>query len=202
MEPDTNLYTQSENSEIIRENSEKILSVLAAHQIALWEYDIPTGKCSFTDDYFRTLGLKEAGIVFKDIDDFYRFAYPEDVKAYQTAFAKMLASDSKISQIKVRCVGKHGEVIWLEDHFLSYKESCESHPGKLLAYTVNVTSQCEKEQHIKYLEEYNRKIIEALPEFIFIFDDNFFITDVLMAPGTILLHPVEVLRGADGRSIY
>ena len=92
MEPDTNLYSQSENSEIIRENSQKILSVLAAHQIALWGYDI------------STLGLKEAGIVFKDIDDFYRFAYPEDVKAYQTAFSKMLASDSKISQIKVRCV--------------------------------------------------------------------------------------------------
>ena len=36
MEPDTNLYSQSENSEIIRENSQKILSVLAAHQIALW----------------------------------------------------------------------------------------------------------------------------------------------------------------------
>ena len=203
MEPDTNLYSQSENSEIIRENSQKILSVLAAHQIALWEYDIPTGKCSFTDDYFRTLGLKEAGIVFKDIDDFYRFAYPEDVKAYQTAFSKMLASDSKISQIKVRCVGKHGEVIWLEDHFLSYKGTQDGRPAdKLLAYTVNVTSQCEKEQHINHLEEHNRKIIEALPEFIFIFDDNFFITDVLMAPGTILLHPVEVLRGADGRDIY
>lgn len=203
MEPDTNLYSQSENSEIIRENSQKILSVLAAHQIALWEYDIPTGKCSFTDDYFRTLGLKEAGIVFKDIDDFYRFAYPEDVKAYQTAFAKMLASDSKISQIKVRCVGKHGEVIWLEDHFLSYRGTQDGRPAdKLLAYTVNVTSQCEKEQHINHLEEHNRKIIEALPEFIFIFDDNFFITDVLMAPGTILLHPVEVLRGADGRDIY
>ena len=42
MEPDTNLYSPNENN-----------------QIALWEYDIPTGKCSFTDDYFRTLGLKE-----------------------------------------------------------------------------------------------------------------------------------------------
>ena len=49
----------NENNEIIRENSQKKLYVLAAHQIALWEYDIPTGKCSFTDDYFRTLGLKE-----------------------------------------------------------------------------------------------------------------------------------------------
>ena len=202
MEPDTNLYSPNENNEIIRENSQKILSVLAAHQIALWEYDIPTGKCSFTDDYFRTLGLKEAGVVFKDINDFYHFAYPEDINAYQTAFAKMLASESKASQIQVRCVGEHGEVIWLEDHFLSYKGNEEGDPDKLLAYTVNVTSQCEKEQHIKHLEEHNRKIIEALPEFIFIFDENFFITDVLMAPGTILLHPVEVLKGADGRSIY
>ena len=142
------------------------------------------------------------GSFFEDIDDFYRFIHPEDIEFYKQAFAEMLSSDSKTSQIRVRCISEQGKVIWLEDHFLSYKESCESHPGKLLAYTVNVTSQCEKEQHIKYLEEYNRKIIEALPEFIFIFDDNFFITDVLMAPGTILLHPVEVLRGADGRSIY
>lgn len=198
MEPAINLYSPNEKSELIRENYQEILSVLAAHQIALWEYDIITGKCSFLDDYFSTLGLKDTGIIFEDIDDFYRFIHPEDAESYQQAFAEMLSSESKTSQIGVRCMGEQGEVIWLEDHFLSYKESCKSHPGKLLAYTVNVTSQCEKEQHIKYLEEYNRKIIEALPEFIFIFDDNFFITDVLMAPGTILLHPVEVLRGADG----
>ena len=202
MEPAINLYSSNEKSELIRENSQEILSVLAAHQIALWEYGIITGKCSFSNDYFFTLGLKDAGIIFEDIDDFYRFIHPEDIEFYKQAFAEMLSSDSKTSQIRVRCISEQGKVIWLEDHFLSYKESCESHPGKLLAYTVNVTSQCEKEQHIKYLEEYNRKIIEALPEFIFIFDDNFFITDVLMAPGTILLHPVEVLRGADGRSIY
>ncbi len=59
------------------------------------------------------------------------------MNAYQTAFAKMLASDSKTSQIRVRCVGEHGEVIWLEDHFLSYKGDAKSHPDKLLAYTVN-----------------------------------------------------------------
>lgn len=161
MEPAINLYSSNEKSELIRENSQEILSVLAAHQIALWEYDIITGKCSFSNDYFFTLGLKDAGIIFEDIDDFYRFIHPEDIEFYKQAFAEMLSSDSKTSQIRVRCISEQGKVIWLEDHFLSYKESCESHPGKLLAYTVNVTSQCEKEQHIKYLEEYNRKIIEA-----------------------------------------
>ncbi|MDD3037333.1 ATP-binding protein [Bacteroides sp.] len=203
MEPNTNLYSLNENSGIIRENSQKILSVLAAHEIALWEYDIPTGKCSFTDDYFRTLGLKDAGIIFKDIDDFYRFAHPDDIDTYQKNFAEMLDSESKTSQMRVRCVGEHGEVIWLEDHFLSHRGSIdEGHPDKLLAYTVNVTLQCEKEQQIKRLETYNRKIIEALPEFIFIFDDNFYITDVLMAPDTILLHPIDVLKGVNARNIY
>jgi CheY-like chemotaxis protein len=49
MEPAINLYSPNEKSELIRENYQEILSVLAAHQIALWEYDIITGKCFFSE---------------------------------------------------------------------------------------------------------------------------------------------------------
>lgn len=49
MEPAINLYSPNEKSELIRENYQEIFSVLAAHQIALWEYDIITGKCSFSE---------------------------------------------------------------------------------------------------------------------------------------------------------
>ncbi|CDM01786.1 response regulator receiver domain protein [Bacteroides xylanisolvens SD CC 2a] len=49
MEPAINLYSSNEKSELIRENYQEILSMLAAHQIALWEYDIITGKCSFSE---------------------------------------------------------------------------------------------------------------------------------------------------------
>ena len=107
MEPAINLYSPNEKSELIRENYQEILSVLAAHQIALWEYDIITGKCSFSDDYFSTLGLKDTGIIFEDIDDFYRFIHPEDAESYQQAFAEMLSSESKTSQIRVRCTGRY-----------------------------------------------------------------------------------------------
>ena len=37
MEPAINLYSPNEKSELIRENYQEILSVLAAHQIALWQ---------------------------------------------------------------------------------------------------------------------------------------------------------------------
>ena len=60
-------FFKEEYIEKLRDKFQKMTSVLSAHQIALWEYDIVTGECSFTDDYFRILGLKEVGIIFKDI---------------------------------------------------------------------------------------------------------------------------------------
>jgi len=191
-----------ENKQGIDDRHQKIVSVLAAHKVALWEYDIRTGVCSFDEDYFRILGLTEAGVEFSDIDDFYRFAHPDDVSNYREAFGRMLASDTKNACIRVRCVGNKGQVIWLEDNFFSYQSDEEGRPQKLVAYTGNITARCEGEARIRALEERNRKVIEALPEFIFIMDDRFFITDVLMASGTVLLHPVEELIGADGRTIY
>ena len=65
MEPAINLYSSNEKSELIRENSQEILSVLAAHQIALWEYDIITGQMLLFKRLFFTLGLKDAGSFLK-----------------------------------------------------------------------------------------------------------------------------------------
>ena len=49
MAPAINLYSPNEKSGLIRENYQEILSVLAAHQLALWEYDIITGKGFFSE---------------------------------------------------------------------------------------------------------------------------------------------------------
>lgn len=46
-------FSGMENIEKLKEDYQKITSVLAGHQIAFWEYDIPTGECNFTDEYFR-----------------------------------------------------------------------------------------------------------------------------------------------------
>lgn len=202
MEEPDNFYWRSGDGRTMQDDFRKIVSVLTAHQIALWEYDISTGACNFSDDYFRILGLDKAGIYFCSVEDSYRFFHSDDIEPYQTTFNRMLSSESKTIQIAYRCVGIHGEILWLEDHFLSAPKDGLGISEKLIAYTANVTVEHEKEMEIIRLAERNRKVIEALPEFIFIFDDNFFIKDVMMAPNTILLHPVDVLRGADGRSIY
>ena len=57
-------------------------------------------------------------------------------------------------------------------------------------------------QEIQKTNEQYRRIIEALSEFVFIFDKDFVIQDVIMASSAVLLHPKEELIGTNGRLIY
>lgn len=193
-------------SEEIAQLNEKIQmlgAVLATHQIAIWEYDFLTETFLFSDDYFRILGLDKAGIHYQNMEELFEFIHPDDRSVVSPdIFKQKMKSFREKDAITVRCIGKHGEVIWLEDRFFSIQKDKNGKPLKLYSYAVNVTSQREKEQKIKQLEERNRKVIEALPEFIFIFDDHFFITDVLIANDSVLLHPINQLMGGDGRTIY
>lgn len=194
---------KDENTELLKEKLLKVNSVLAAHQIALWEININTLECTFTQEYFESLGLDKVGIRYQNLEEFCSFVHPDDKHLVSLeGFQKKLDGFDESNVLRVRCVGAHGEIVWLEDHLLSVEKDKSGNPERLLCYTVNVTGQCERETRISRMEERNRKIIQALPEFIFIFDENFFITDVLMSSDTILLHPVEQLRGADGRTIY
>lgn len=199
---DLNSFPDGNPELSVRTDYQKVLSVLAAHQIAMWEYDIPSGNGHFGWEYFHVLGLDKAGIFFADLEGFCRVAVPGDDIGYCQQFDLMLASESKTAVIPIRLVGRHGEIICLENHFFSYRPDDHGHPQTLIAYTVNVTAEREREAQIRKLEDRNRQIIEALPEFIFIFDGNFFITDVLMSKDTILLHSREELIGGDGRKFY
>ncbi len=180
----------------------KATSVLAAYQIAMWEYDVRTKECTFDDRYFQILGLDKVGIRYKNMEEFCACVHPDDkhLVSLDNFYAKL--NNPADSILCVRCVGDKGEIVWLEDHFLDIQKDKDGKPEKLFCYAVNVTEQCEREEKIRRLEERNRKIIEALPEFIFIFDDNFFFTDILMASNTVLLHNAAELIGTDGRLVY
>ena len=194
---------KDENTELLKEKLLKVNSVLAAHQIALWEINVNTLECTFTQEYFESLGLDKVGIRYQNLEEFCSFVHPDDKHLVSLdGFQKKLDGFDESNVLRVRCVGAHGEIVWLEDHLLSVEKDKSGNLERLLCYTVNVTGQCEREAHISRVEERNRKIIQALPEFIFILDQDFFIIDVLMSSDTILLHPVEQLRGADGRTIY
>lgn len=59
-----------------------------------------------------------------------------------------------------------------------------------------------KEEIIKKLEVRHKSLVESLPGFVFIFDDQFILRDVYMPDNMKLLHSMKELIGMNGRVIY
>lgn len=66
---------------------------------------------------------------------------------------------------------------------------------------ANTTYRNDSEALQREVELY-RRIIEALSDFVFIFDENFVIHDVIMASSGELLHSKEELIGIDAHQVY
>lgn len=197
------LSVGSEELNELKDNFNKAKMVLANHKIALWEYDVKTDTAIFSEGYFDILGLTQAGIRYSNLEEMLEQVHPQDKEGLAVGiFNEKLKQSEKEMMECLRLVGKKGQVVWLEDNLFSVRKDKNGKPRRFMFYTENITEWCEKEIRIRRLEERNRKIIEALPEFIFILDDNFFIRDVLMAEGTTLLHSKEELIGIDGRKVY
>jgi signal transduction histidine kinase len=178
----------------------KLISVLTIHKIALWEYDIPTGVCFFSVDYFKILGLDKLGIFFTTIEESYAFIHPDDLPRYKNFFERLLRTHTQSAKLSYRHISPKGDCVWMEDHFLFYGKN--GTPDEIIVYSVDVTKRREKELQLIKVTEYNKKVLDAMPEFMFIFDDDFHIVDILKSSRTELLHSTDELKGVNARHIY
>lgn len=134
------------------------------------------------------------GLPFKEsMQEFMKHIHPED--------------RDRIKQIGLQL--RRGEKIFMDEEFrintgdsvkwMRYIAIVRKYSGdndlQIIGLNQDIT-------HIKKQEERNQKILEALPDFIFIFDTNFFICDLLKSAEIQLLHSLEELVGADGRTIF
>ncbi|MDR0893354.1 MAG: PAS domain-containing protein [Mediterranea sp.] len=195
-----NFYDQNGDPKRSNENIEKIISVLAAHGIALWEYDIPTGSCFFPNEYFQILGIDKLGISFSTIEESYPFIHPDDLEAYINFYQKALRTGTRQASLSYRYIGKRGGIVWAEDHFVAHEKD-----GKLdglIVYTINITERKQKELQLNIIQNKSKRIVEAMPSLIFIFDRNFFFVDAMASSHTNIFHSPDSLRGADARLFY
>ncbi|MDR0894997.1 MAG: response regulator [Prevotellaceae bacterium] len=197
---ENNFYRKSTDKDTSDENILKIVSVLAAHGMALWEYDIPSDTCYLPSEYFRILGLDKIGIYFTDVQESFAFIHPDDLPEYKKFYTQILTTDVEKASLSYRFLGPNGDILWAEDHFSLFRK--EGAPGGLIVYTINVTEARLKDQKIVQLAEHNQHVIEALPDFIFIFNEGFILTEVIKSSTSELLHSVEELTGLDGRDLY
>ncbi len=173
---------------------QNILLMLSTYKIGIWECDLVSGELRFLNDFFRILGLDRISVNYSTLSELRNFVHPEDLPTLDVAISSISTNVSGNVSVKYRCVGLRGECIWLTDHFF-FISGTDGVPDRIISYTANTDLQ---EQHDKQY----RKLINAMPDFIFVFDENFIFVDIILPEGMRLFHTREELIGSSGRMLY
>lgn len=174
---------------------DKYISLFTSSKLALWEYNCSTSELSFINDYFNLLELSENGIYFSDIESLKKYIHPEDLVAFNTAFAQAI-SGVPVNELKYRLISSSGATIWLKENFSIYSSKENPSSKTLLSHTKNIT----KEQ--KEIEKYHTLLNAITPNFIFIFNQDFTFHDIILPEGLKLFDKPEDLIGQSAYNLY
>ncbi len=178
-----------------------IISALTAHHAGIWEWDSSTDELVFVNDFLKQLGLEEMDIEFHTLSQLREYVHPEDLPLFTKAFSTVQDTAGKKSVVTYRFVGKNGKTKWVKDHFYSTLDA-KGETLSVICYTTLAEHEKKQEQTIKETNDKYWKIVNTLPDFIFVFDENFVFQDIIMAETMSLLHTREELIGSSGRKIF
>ncbi len=167
-----------------------LLPILTSANTGVWICDTVTGKVDFSNDYFALLGLKRPVLELSSLQEMRSLFHPDDARLIDEAVSA--ASAGKNTTITCRYLKKECNAVMLESSFMS----CDSGVAVL---TVNKDRMANLQNWEK---RYETLVNSLFPNFIFVFDENFFFVDIITPNGLRLFHRNEELIGTDGRDLY
>ena len=166
-----------------------LLPVLTSGNTGVWVGDTSSGKIDFKNDFFGLLGVTHSEIRFSSFDELRTLIHTDDLSAFEQAFAD--ASAGKSTTVAYRCQ--------CEDKQMQIESKLMPCGNGVIAFTRKKDTAL----HLLRLEKQYKTVVNSMfPNFIWVWDSDFHIVDVILPDGLKLFHSREELIGADARTYY
>ncbi|MCL2074126.1 MAG: hybrid sensor histidine kinase/response regulator [Marinilabiliaceae bacterium] len=167
-----------------------LLPILTTSETGVWICDVNTKKLQFKNDFFNILDIKKDGFDFSTLEELQSLISQEDRQIFDDAFNNAVLG--KTASINYCCLNKDGLKVKFETTFLNCNDG-------VVACTVNIS---EKQQNHDWEKQYRTLVNALFPNFIFVWDKDFYYLDVIIPDGLRLFHTREELIGQDARQYY
>ncbi len=167
-----------------------LLPIFTSTNTGVWICDTATGKVVFLNDYFALLGLTRPDFELPSLREVRSLFHPDDARSIDEAVAAASAGGN--ITITCRYLEKERNAIALQSTFMS----CCSGVAVITVNRGRVAAQQSWEKR------YGTLVNSLFPNFIFVFDENFFFVDIITPNGLRLFHKNEELIGTNGRALY
>ena len=162
-----------------------LLPILTSGNTGVWVCNASSGLMDFKNDFFSILGLTGQDVGFSTLNELRALIHTDDIQDFEQAFAAASAGENTT-------VAYRFKQTLLESTMMSCSNG-------VIACTLNKDTM----MHLQRLEKQSKKVVNAMfPNFIWVWDDDFHIVDVITPDGLKLFHSREQLIGTDARNYY
>lgn len=133
--------------EALRETEERMRLATAAASIYSWEYDIPTGVYSFSNNASGILGVSRLP---QTVEDASRLVHPEDKDLVDEKFNTSLREGKGFS-VDFRSIRENGNTIWLSVQTTMLTDAAGK-ASRLLGIAQDITDRRQAQEDLQYSE--------------------------------------------------
>jgi PAS domain S-box-containing protein len=179
-----------------RQNEDRLTLALNAAQMGTWDWQITDNTLVWTEDTKRIFGL--ADDPDDALDSFYRIVHPDDLPLVQSAIESAI-KDGAPYEVEFRLV-RNGSIRWvLSKGRVLYDES--GRPARMLGISVDLTERKSAEQALTEINEKNQAILRAIPDMMFLHNNEGVYLDYYTRDVNMLLVPPDSFLGKNLRDV-
>jgi len=169
---------------LARRNEERLTVALNAAQMGTWDWQLADNTVVSTENTQHIFGLTDAD----SADSFFRVVHPDDLPAVELAISRAI-KDRVPYEVEFRLL-QNGDIRWvLSKGSVLYDDSGK--PLRMLGISADLTERKRAEQELAESNEQNQAILRAIPDMMFLLDNDGVYLDYYTRDRAMLLHPPQ-----------
>ncbi|NBJ13018.1 PAS domain-containing protein [Microvirga arsenatis] len=151
----------------LRESEERMRLAFAAGRLAPWEWDIGSGRVTWSGDLEAATGLEEQGFG-GTYEAFLAVVHPADRSGVEAALRRALAGEAEYAA-EFRMVRPDGSVRWTSTRGLVVRDRA-GFPMRMIGYDADITERRRADERLGASEERFRSFAENSTDVLWIAD--------------------------------
>ena len=162
----TDITAQREREQTLEETKQRLTTALKGTDTGVWEWNLETDKVVWTESMERLFGIDQ-GTFEGTYDAFAGYVHPDDLSALEEVIERTMATGEPL-KTEYRIQTGDDRQLWVEGR----AELIEAADGsrRMVGVISEITSRKEYETALEATREELRKIIDLVPDLIFVKD--------------------------------
>ncbi|APG26789.1 hypothetical protein A7E78_02310 [Syntrophotalea acetylenivorans] len=147
----------------LRDERERLASVLWGTGVGTWEWNIKTGETCFNDRWADMIGYTLAEISPVSIKAWERLLHPEDSQRVEEALQCHFRGETDYFECECRLRHKAGHWIWILSRGKITSRTEEGQPFRMVGTHLDITARKQAEETLRLSEERLQSVFRVAP---------------------------------------